>query len=107
MATTDITSDNLQETLENHDMIVLDFWATWCGPCRQIAPVFEALSEEHTNIVFGKVNADDQSELAAQYGVRGIPTLLFIKNKEVIETTVGALPRSKLEAAVATLLNAK
>jgi len=107
MATTDITSDNLQETLENHDMVVLDFWATWCGPCRQIAPVFEALSEEHTNIVFGKVNADDQSELAAQYGVRGIPTLLFIKNKEVIETTVGALPRSKLEAAVATLLNAK
>ncbi len=107
MATTDITSDNLQETLENHDMVVLDFWATWCGPCRQIAPVFEALSEEHTNIVFGKVNADDQSEIAAQYGVRGIPTLLFIKNKEVIETTVGALPRSKLEAAVATLLNAK
>lgn len=103
MATIEITGKNIEEILENNEMVILDFWATWCGPCRQITPVFEALSEENANIVFGKVDADTQSDLAAKYGVRGIPTLLFIKNKEIVETTVGALPRTKLEAAITTL----
>lgn len=81
--------------------VLVDFWAEWCGPCRMIAPVLDALATEYAGkIKIVKVNVDENSESAATYGVRGIPTLLLFKNGELVETKVGALPKGQLQAFI-------
>ena len=100
-----ITDQNFEEILAEGKPVVLDFWATWCGPCKQIAPYIEELAEEFKETVnIGKCDVDDNSDLPTQYGVRNIPTVLFIKNGEVVDKQVGATTKDALAAKVKALL---
>ena len=96
----EITTDNFEsEVLESDVPVVVDFWAEWCMPCKMIAPVLEELADEYDGKVkVGKLNVDEQADLAAQYNIISIPTLLLFKDGEVAEQHVGAAPRDKLEA---------
>ena len=100
MATVELTKENFEETVTGNPMVIVDFWAAWCGPCRGFAPVFEAASEKHTDIVFGKVNADDQQELAAAFSIRSIPFLLLLREKVIVFAQAGALPAEGLESII-------
>lgn len=91
MATLEITNDNFEPTIENNDIVILDFWAAWCGPCRNFAPTFEAASDKHPDIVFGKINTEEQEELAGNFGIRSIPTLAVFREKVVVYFEAGAL----------------
>jgi thioredoxin 1 len=96
--TVEITKDNFEEVVLKNDLPVLvDFWATWCGPCKMISPIVEELSEELAGkAVFGKLNVDNQPELAMQFQVMSIPTLLLFKNGEIVNKKVGFMPKEKL-----------
>ena len=83
--------------LQSDKPVLVDFWASWCGPCRMLAPVVEQLSEDHPEVVFGKVNIDEQPELAARYQVASIPTLILFKNGKPAATSVGVRPKAALE----------
>ena len=81
MAAIDLTHDNFRTTIDDNDIVIVDFWATWCGPCKQFAPVFEAASEKHPDVVFGKVNTEEQQDLAAEFAIRSIPTLMIFTSR--------------------------
>ena len=100
MATIALTKDNFEQVVNGNDMVLVDFWAPWCGPCKGFAPVFEASSEKHTDIVFGKVNTDDEQDLAASFNIRSIPTLMFFREKIILFSQAGALPGSALEQVI-------
>jgi thioredoxin 1 len=97
MATVELTKDNFDQVVTGNDMVVIDFWAPWCGPCRGFAPVFEAASEKYPDIVFGKINSDDEQELAGQFGIRSIPTLVIFREQIGIFSQPGALPASAFD----------
>lgn len=100
-----ITDANLQEVLENNQLVVMDFWAEWCGPCRMIAPIVDELAEEYNGKVFiGKVNVDDNNDAVEKYGIRNIPTILFIKNGKIVDKKVGASTKSDLKAKIDAML---
>lgn len=93
-----ITDNNYEELAAQGKPMVLDFWATWCGPCRKIAPIIEALANDYEDqAIIGKVDIEESEDLAAKFGIRNIPTVLYIKNGEVIDKQVGAAPRPTLE----------
>ena len=100
MAAVDITKDNFQSTIDENDIVLVDFWASWCGPCKQFAPVFEAASEIHPDIVFGKVNTEEQQELAADFQIRSIPTLMIFREQIGVFMQPGALPPQALEEVI-------
>ena len=100
MATVALTKDNFDEVVSANDMVLVDFWAPWCGPCKGFAPVFEAASEKHGDIVFAKVNTDEEQELAASFSIRSIPTLMFFREKVILYSQAGALPGSALEQVI-------
>ena len=91
------------EVLKSDKLVLVDFWATWCGPCQMIAPVLEKIAEERKNIKVCKVNVDNEQELAINYGVMSIPTLIFFKNGKQIKTSVGLLSKSELDELINNL----
>ena len=97
MATVELTKDNFEQTVNGHPIVIVDFWAPWCGPCRGFAPVFEKAAEAHTDVVFAKVNTDEQQEIAGAFGIRSIPTLMVFREKVIVFQQAGALPGSALE----------
>lgn len=97
MATVELTSSNFEQTLQDNDIVILDFWASWCGPCVRFAPTFEKVSEEHGDIVFGKVNTEEQQELAAAFGIRSIPTVAIFRERVPVFREAGMLPEAALQ----------
>ena len=100
MATVELTKDNFEDTVTKNDTVIVDFWAEWCGPCRQFAPTFEKASGEHTDIVFGKVDTEAQPELAEFFNIRSIPTLMVFRENVVLYSQAGALPDHVLEELI-------
>jgi thioredoxin 1 len=100
MATIELTTQNFNQTIESNDVVIVDFWAPWCGPCRMFAPTFEAVSEQYPHVVFAKLNTEEQQEIAAAFNIRSIPTLMVFREKVIIFSQAGMLPRSQLEQVV-------
>lgn len=103
MAIINLTAEQFEETIENNDMVIFDFWAEWCGPCKQFGPIFEAVSEKHSDIVFAKVNVEEQQELAGMFQVRSIPTLVFMRDKIVVYSNPGLIPEADFEKGIEQL----
>jgi thioredoxin len=100
MATMALTKDDFEQVVTGNDTVIVDFWAPWCGPCRAFAPTFEAISEKYPGIVFAKVNTEDEPELAGQFEIRSIPTLMVFREKVMLFSQPGVLPASALEAVI-------
>ncbi len=97
MATIDITADTLVETIEGNDIVLIDFWAEWCGPCRSFGPTYEKVSEAHPNITFAKVDTEAEKAVAANFGIMSIPTLVAFRDQIGVFAQPGALPEDALE----------
>ncbi len=100
MATVNLTKDNFRETVDTNDIVLVDFWAEWCGPCKMFAPIYEEDSEKYSDIVFGKVNTEEEQQLAGVYQIRSIPTLMIFREQIIIFAQPGMLPASALEEII-------
>ncbi|MEW6165524.1 MAG: thioredoxin [Pseudomonadota bacterium] len=100
MATIHLTADNFKDTISNHDIVIVDFWAEWCGPCRSFAPTFEAASEKYPDVAFAKVNTEEEREMAAGFNIRSIPTLMVFREQVILYAEAGALPASALDQLI-------
>ncbi|GAB6074145.1 thioredoxin [Nautilia lithotrophica] len=103
----ELNAQNFADTVKNNDVVVVDFWAPWCGPCRMIAPIIEELAEEYKEkgVVVGKVNTDEAPEIAGQFGIRSIPTVIFFKNGEAVDAMIGAAPKQMYVEKIEALLS--
>ena len=100
MATVELTKENFEKVITESAMVIVDFWAPWCGPCRGFAPIYDKAAEAHQDGVFGKVNTDAEQELAGAFNIRSIPTLMVFREKVVLFQQAGALPASALEQVI-------
>ncbi|UXY18222.1 thioredoxin [Streptomyces cynarae] len=98
--TVELTKENFDQTVQDNDFILIDFWASWCGPCRQFAPVYEKAAEENPDLVFGKVDTEAQPELAAAFGIQSIPTLMIVRDRVAVFAQPGALPQAALDDVI-------
>ena len=101
MATVELTKDNFEQVVTGNDVVIVDFWAPWCAPCRAFAPTFEQASEQHADVVFAKVNTEEEQEVAGAFNIRSIPTLMVFREKVILYAEAGSLPAAALEQVIA------
>ena len=100
MATVEVTKDNFEEIVTKNSMVILDFWAAWCGPCKAFAPAFEAASEKYPDVVFGKINTEEQQELAGHFQIRSIPNVMLFREQIVLFSQPGAMPAEGIDSVI-------
>ena len=100
MATVDLTQENFEQTVNENAMVIVDFWAPWCGPCRVFGPIYDDASDKYPDVVFGKINTEEQPELAGTFGIQSIPTLMVFREKVILFQQPGALPATALEQVI-------
>jgi thioredoxin 1 len=103
MATIDISGENFESTITDNDIVLVDFWADWCGPCKRFGPIYEKSSEQHSDVVFAKLDTDANQQLSGQLGIEGIPTLMAFREGVMVFNQAGALPGPALEQVVSAV----
>jgi len=100
VATIDVTKENFEEIVTKNSIVILDFWAAWCGPCKAFAPAFEAASEKYPDVVFGKINTEEQQELAGHFQIRSIPNVMLFRDQIVLFSQPGAMPPAGIDSVI-------
>lgn len=100
MAVVELNKDNFEDTINNNSFVIIDFWAPWCGPCKSFAPTYEKVSEDFPDVVFSKINTEDEQEIAAHFQIRSIPTLMIFRDQIIIYSEAGALPEGSFRQLV-------